>query len=110
MRRFLASTPQKLSGTQRSQLLQSLGQRGWTLLNDRDAVQKNYAFKDFSQAWGFMSRAALAAEKLGHHPEWFNVYNRVEVVLTTHDCQGLSSNDADLADALDAAAADFAHK
>jgi 4a-hydroxytetrahydrobiopterin dehydratase len=72
-------------------------------------VQKKYAFKDFSQAWGFMSRGALAAERLGHHPEWFNVYNTVEVVLTTHDCQGLSSKDEELAAALDEAA-DFAQK
>ena len=56
-----------------------------------------YTFKDFSEAWGFMSRVALKAEKMNHHPEWFNVYNRVDVTLSTHDCQGLSQRDITLA-------------
>ena len=56
-----------------------------------------YTFKDFNEAWGFMSRVALKAEKMNHHPEWFNVYNRVDVTLSTHDCQGLSQRDITLA-------------
>ena len=70
---------------------------GWSVVEGRDAIKKTFQFKTFDQAWGFMSRSALAAEKLDHHPEWFNVYNKVEVVLTTHDCDGLSERDIKLA-------------
>lgn len=63
----------------------------------KDAIYKEYTFKDFGQAWGFMSRVALQAEKMDHHPEWFNVYNRVEITLTTHDCKGVSEKDVELA-------------
>ena len=58
---------------------------GWCLVDGRDAIEKSFKFKNFSQAWAFMSRVALAAEALNHHPEWSNVYNRVHIVLTTHD-------------------------
>lgn len=61
-----------------------------TQLEDRDAIKKTFVFMDFNQAWRFMSGVALLAEKLDHHPEWFNVYNTVDVTLTTHDCSGLS--------------------
>jgi 4a-hydroxytetrahydrobiopterin dehydratase len=64
---------------------------------DRDAISKTFSFKDFNQAFGFMTRTALYAEQVCHHPEWFNVYNRVEVTLSTHDVQGLSSNDFEMA-------------
>ena len=74
---------------------------GWTPVEGRDALKKTFQFKNFSQAWGFMSRVALAAEKLDHHPEWFNVYNRVEITLTTHDCDGLSELDVKLAKRID---------
>lgn len=74
---------------------------GWELLEGRDALKKTFTFKTFSQAWGFMSRVALAAEKLNHHPEWFNVYNAVEITLTTHDCGGLSDLDVTLAKRID---------
>lgn len=76
----------------------------WKKAGDRDAIQKSFKFKDFIEAWGFMNRAALIAEKMNHHPEWFNVYNRVEVVLTTHDCDGLSELDVKLAKKMDSLA------
>ena len=63
---------------------------GWTEMDDRDAIQKTFQFTNFNEAFGFMTRAALMAEKMDHHPEWFNVYNRVEVTLTTHDAGGVT--------------------
>jgi 4a-hydroxytetrahydrobiopterin dehydratase len=74
---------------------------GWTPVEGRDALKKTFKFKSFNEAWGFMNRVALAAEKLDHHPEWFNVYNRVEITLTTHDCDGLSDLDVTLAKRID---------
>jgi 4a-hydroxytetrahydrobiopterin dehydratase len=67
----------------------------------RDAIQKSFKFADFTQAWGFMTRVALAAEKADHHPEWSNVYNKVEIVLSTHDAGGLSDKDVALARFID---------
>lgn len=90
---------EKLTGAARAQALAALA--GWSEVEGRDAIEKTFQFKTFSQAWGFMSRAALAAEKLDHHPEWFNVYNRVHVVLATHDCNGLSERDIKLAKRMD---------
>ena len=72
---------------------------------ERDAIARTFKFKDFNAAFGFMTRVALAAEKLDHHPEWFNVYNRVEVLLTTHDADGVTSLDVTLAGIMDATAA-----
>ena len=74
---------------------------GWTAAKDRDALQKTFVFKNFNEAFGFMSRVALQAEKLDHHPEWSNVYNRVEVTLTTHDAQGVTERDVALASFMD---------
>jgi len=74
----------------------------WRLVEGRDAITRAFHFKDFSAAWGFMSRVALLAEAQDHHPEWFNVYNRVEIILTTHDAGGLSERDVKLALAIDA--------
>ncbi len=74
---------------------------GWSMVEDRDAIQKSFKFSSFVDAFGFMTRAALWAEKWNHHPEWFNVYNRVEVVLTTHDVDGLSALDVKLARKMD---------
>jgi len=74
---------------------------GWQLANGRDAIQKTFKFKDFSEAFGFMSRAALVAEKLDHHPEWSNVWNRVDVTLSTHSAGGLTNLDLELAEAMD---------
>jgi len=73
---------------------------------ERDAIRKTYHFPDFSSTWAFMTRVALQAEKMGHHPEWFNVYNRVEVILSTHDVEGLTQRDIDLARFMDEIAPD----
>lgn len=93
---------EKLDGAARSEALSTLEARGWSLLDGRDAVQKTFKFSNFVDAWGWMSRMAIEAEKMDHHPEWFNVYNRVEVTLTTHDVDGLSDLDVALADKMDA--------
>jgi 4a-hydroxytetrahydrobiopterin dehydratase len=77
---------------------------GWSAVEARDAIRRSYRFKDFNAAFGFMSRAALMAEKLDHHPEWFNVYNRVEVTLATHDADGVTALDVQLARFMDEAA------
>ena len=90
-----------LSQAERNEALPALGETGWGALPDRDAIRKVWKFKSFVEAWGFMSRAALIAEKLNHHPEWSNVYNVVDVTLTTHDCHGLSTLDLDLARKMD---------
>jgi 4a-hydroxytetrahydrobiopterin dehydratase len=74
---------------------------GWSPVEGRDAIAKSFKFKTFREAWGFMSQVALLAEKADHHPEWFNVYNRVDVTLSTHECNGLSRRDVDLAHAID---------
>ncbi len=78
---------------------------GWSEVAGREAITKTYKFSDFSAAFGFMVRAALVAEKMDHHPEWFNVWNRVEVTLSTHDAGGLTQLDIDLAAAMDRLAA-----
>jgi 4a-hydroxytetrahydrobiopterin dehydratase len=77
---------------------------GWSAVEGRDAIAKTFRFKDFNEAFGWMARVALAAEKLDHHPEWFNVYNRVDVVLATHDAGGVTELDLALAGVMDAAA------
>lgn len=73
---------------------------GWTLRADGKALQRTFTFADFNAAFGFMTRVALYADKADHHPEWFNVYNRVEITLTTHDADGLSARDADMVRAI----------
>lgn len=78
---------------------------GWQEVEGRDAIAKTFRFKDFNAAFGFMTRVALEAEKRDHHPEWFNVYNRVEVALTTHDADGVSALDVALAQFMDGLAA-----
>lgn len=74
---------------------------GWTLREDGKAITRTFKFADFNAAFGFMTRVALYADKADHHPEWFNVYNRVEMTLTTHDADGLSQRDADMARAIE---------
>jgi 4a-hydroxytetrahydrobiopterin dehydratase len=88
---------EKLSEAQRTELIAPLEAAGWRMVEGRDAITKTYTFANFVEAFGFMSRVALHAEKLNHHPEWFNVYSRVEVTLSTHDAGGLTELDAKLA-------------
>jgi 4a-hydroxytetrahydrobiopterin dehydratase len=92
--------PTKLSDAARADLPRTLPD--WRLVDGRDAIARQFKFADFSAAWGFMTRVALAAEKLDHHPEWSNVWNRVDIVLSTHDAGGLSARDVALAQAIDA--------
>ena len=89
---------EKLTGTARTAALGKL--TGWSEVAGRDAITRKFNFKDFNEAFGFMTRAALIAEKLDHHPEWFNVYNRVEVTLATHDAGGVTERDIKLAEAM----------
>lgn len=85
----------KLTDSERQAAMQGLA--GWTAVEGRDAITRSFCFADFNAAFGFMSRVAMMAEKLDHHPEWFNVYNRLEVTLSTHDAGGLTSLDVSLA-------------
>ena len=93
-----------IAGEARKDALAKL--KGWQELPGRDAIKKKFIFKDFGEAFAFMTRIALVAEKLGHHPEWLNVYNRVEVTLTTHNSGGLTSLDIKLAEAMDSVGAE----
>lgn len=90
----------KLTADERAAALKELS--GWRLADGRDAIVRSFKFKNFNEAWGFMNRVAPLAEQQDHHPEWFNVYNRVDILLTTHDCDGLSARDVKLARAIDA--------
>lgn len=89
----------RLTDAERSALLAELD--GWSLDPARDAIRRSIKFKDFSAAWGFMTRVALAAEAMDHHPEWSNIWNRVDITLSTHDAGGLTARDADLARKID---------
>jgi 4a-hydroxytetrahydrobiopterin dehydratase len=89
----------KLSAEERKAALAELA--GWKLAENRDAIRRSFKFKSFNEAWGFMNRVALLAEQQDHHPEWFNVYNRVDILLSTHDCDGLSARDVKLAKDID---------
>ncbi|CEO95790.1 hypothetical protein PBRA_004503 [Plasmodiophora brassicae] len=113
-RRLLSTTARLLTEEQRRQLPSA-----WKAVDGRDAIQRQFVFQDFNTAFGFMTRpvqtgrrgrpfvltlrlgVALLAETMNHHPEWFNVYNRVDITLTTHDCKGLSTNDLAMANAID---------
>ncbi len=89
----------RLDDAQRNALAQA--RPHWAPVDGRDAIMRQFRFADFSAAWAFMSRVALLAEKMDHHPEWENVYNRVTITLTTHDAHGLSERDARMAEAID---------
>lgn len=86
-----------LTENERTERLEPLLAAGWQLVQGRDAIEKSYKFKDFVEAFGFMTRLAILAEKHNHHPEWSNVYNRVDLVWTSHDVGGLSGRDIRLA-------------
>ena len=92
---------EKLSAAERDANLSPLLGNGWSLEADRDAITKNYKFRNFIEAFGWMTQAAMWAETLNHHPEWRNVYNRVTVTLTTHDADGLTDLDIALASRMD---------
>lgn len=91
---------EKLTDAERASALGAL--TGWSEARDGKAIERKLEFADFSEAWGFMSRVALLADSQDHHPEWFNVYNTVEITLTTHDAGGLSQRDVTMARAIDA--------
>ncbi len=92
----------KLEASERAAALRELSQ--WREAKGRDAIERSFKFRNFAEAWGFMSQVALLAEKQDHHPEWSNVWNRVEITLSTHDAGGLSQRDVTLAKAIDAIA------
>ncbi|KAG1701790.1 hypothetical protein DVH05_010283 [Phytophthora capsici] len=93
------AAPTLLTDAERATAFQQISS-AWEQVPNRDAIRRSFHFRDFNEAWGFMSRTALLAEQMSHHPEWFNVYNRVDVTLSTHDCGGLSKNDVDMAIAM----------
>lgn len=88
-----------LSPTERAEILPAL--EGWAMVEGRDAIRKRYQFADFNAAFGWMARVALAAEVMNHHPEWSNVYGTVDVTLSTHDADGLTRRDVELAQRMD---------
>lgn len=98
----------KLSPKARAAALKQL--RKWKSAAGRDAIARSFMFKDFNQAFAFMTRAALLAEKLDHHPEWFNVYNKLDVTLSTHDAGGVTDKDIVMAAAMDSYAKDLGAK
>jgi 4a-hydroxytetrahydrobiopterin dehydratase len=90
----------RLTDAERTSLTKTLP--GWSLVEGHEAIARNFQFRDFNEAWGFMNRVALLAESQNHHPEWSNVWNRVRIELSTHDAGGLTGNDVKLAKAIDA--------
>ena len=92
----------KLTGAERRAALEALA--NWSEVAGRDAIRRSFKFKNFAEAFAFMTRVALMAEKMDHHPEWFNVYNRVDITLSTHDAGGVSERDIKLAKLIDGAA------
>ncbi len=92
----------RLTSEERATQLAEL--HGWQAVAGRDAIQRSFRFADFNEAFGFMTRVAIKAEQMNHHPEWFNVYNRVEITLSTHDANGLTSRDIALARFIDSIA------
>ncbi|XP_025901297.1 pterin-4-alpha-carbinolamine dehydratase 2 [Nothoprocta perdicaria] len=101
----MSSQSHWLTTEERNQVLLDLKAAGWSELGERDAIYKEFNFKNFNQAFGFMTRVALQAEKMNHHPEWFNVYSKVQITLISHDYGGLTRRDVRLAQFIDKAAA-----
>ncbi|WP_321344153.1 4a-hydroxytetrahydrobiopterin dehydratase [Breoghania sp.] len=99
----MSEKPKLLDPAEREAALSRLD--GWSAVEGRNAIARTFRFTDFNEAFGFMARVALVAEKHDHHPEWFNVYNRVEVTLATHDAGGVTARDIALAEAMEAIAA-----
>ena len=99
-----AAHPPRMTDSERDAALADLPE--WSRVVGRDAISRRFGFADFSQAFGFMTRVALVAEKMDHHPEWSNVWNRVDVTLSTHDAGGLTRLDVEMARAMDRLAAD----
>jgi len=93
--------PERLTPEERDAILPALGEAGWGADPDQDAIRKIWKFRNFSEAWAFMNRVALLAEKRNHHPDWRNVYNVVDLRLTTHDAGGLTKLDTDMAGVID---------
>ncbi len=96
----------KLTDAERNETIDPLLQNGWAMVDGRDAIQKSFVFKNFIDAFSFMTKVAIWAEKWNHHPEWANVYKTVDVTLTTHDADGLSALDAKMAAKMDKLAGD----
>lgn len=94
----MSERPKKLSDADLKLSLDGLD--GWSLEESGDAIHREFLLRDFSEAWAFMNRAALLAEQMDHHPEWFNVYNKVKVRLTTHDADGVTELDVKMANAM----------
>jgi 4a-hydroxytetrahydrobiopterin dehydratase len=92
--------PNRLTDSERAALPTKL--HGWSTVSGRDAIERDFKFRDFNEAWGFMNRVALLAESQNHHPEWSNVWNRVRIELSTHDAGGLTESDVKLASAINA--------
>jgi 4a-hydroxytetrahydrobiopterin dehydratase len=90
---------QKLTSEERAKQLASL--RGWQVVAERDAIQRKFEFADFNEAFGFMTRVAIKAQEMDHHPEWFNVYNKVEITLSTHEANGVTERDVAMAAFID---------
>lgn len=99
----MTDRPSEMTAPERDEAMKALP--GWDYDAADKAIRKTFLFEDFSEAWGFMNRAALLAEKMDHHPEWFNVYNRVEVKMTTHDADGVTELDIQMATAMEGFAA-----
>ncbi len=95
---------ERLTEAQRTESLEPLSRSGWSVVEGRDAIRKTFTFRSFVEAFGWMTRCALWAEKWNHHPEWRNVYGRVEVTLTSHDADGLTERDIRLARKMDSLA------
>jgi len=99
--------PTKLNDEERLEKLDPILASGWSMVEGRDAIYRELIFKDFNEAFGFMARVALKAERMDHHPEWSNVWNRVEVTLTTHDAGGVTALDVEMAGFMDTVAAEL---